>query len=243
MSVSATTKRWVFWPLIVLVLVGDAYAFRRRVVYFFTPAVSTLSNVVYYENSEQTWENTSWLGVPLEKYPTDLFVYQEIIYQTKPDVIIEAGTLKGGSAYFFASLLDLLGKGRVITMDIVDHPEKPKHPRIEYLLMSSISDEAVRRIKSEIKPGDRVMVSLDSDHSADHVFKELQLYSPMVTIGCYLVVEDTNINGHPVYPAFGPGPMEALKRFLAGNQDFEVDRSKEKFMLTVSPNGYLRRVR
>jgi cephalosporin hydroxylase len=243
MSASATMKRLVFGFLIVIVLVGDVYAFRDRIVYFFTPAISTLSNMAYYENSAQTWENTSWLGVPLEKYPTDLFVYQEIIYQTKPDVIIEAGTLKGGSAYFFASLFDLLGKGRVITMDIVDHPEKPKHPRIEYLLMSSISDEAVRRIKSEIKTGDRVMVSLDSNHAADHVFKELQLYSPMVTQGCYLVVEDTNINGHPVYPAFGPGPMEALKRFLAGNQDFEIDHSKEKFMLTVSPSGYLRRVR
>jgi cephalosporin hydroxylase len=243
MSVSATTKRWVFWCFIVLVLAGGAYVFRGRIVYLFTPAISTLSNIAYYENSAQTWKNTSWLGVSLEKYPTDLFVYQEIIYETKPDVLIEAGTLKGGSAYFFASLFDLLGKGRVITMDIVDQPEKPKHPRIEYLLMSSISDEAIRRIKSEIKTGDRVMVSLDSNHAADHVFKELQLYSPMVTIGCYLVVEDTNINGHPVYPAFGPGPMEAVKRFLAGNQDFEVDRSKERFMLTVSPSGYLRRVR
>src|SRR5579863_2737119 len=240
---STKIKGLAFGVFAVLVLGGEGYLLRHQIVLALTPPVDTISNIVYYENGARTWYNTKWLGVPLEKYPTDLFVYQEIIYETKPDVLIEAGTLKGGSAYFFASLFDLLGKGRVITMDIVDQPEKPKHPRIEYLLMSSISDEAIRRIKSEIKTGDRVMVSLDSNHAADHVFKELQLYSPMVTIGCYMVVEDTNINGHPVYPAFGPGPMEAVKRFLAGNQAFEVDRSKERFMLTVSPSGYLRRVR
>jgi cephalosporin hydroxylase len=243
MGAAARTKSLVFLFLIVLVLAADIYVFRGRILYLLTPAISVLSNIAYYENSKQTWENTSWLGVPLEKYPTDLFIYQEIIFETKPDVMIEAGTLKGGSAYFFASLFDLLGNGRVITMDIVDHAEKPKHPRIEYLLMSSVSDQAVRRIKSEIKTGDRVMVSLDSNHTAAHVFKELQLYSPLVTKGCYLVVEDTNINGHPVYPFYGPGPMEAVKQFLANNREFEVDHSREKFMLTVSPNGYLRRVR
>jgi len=109
--------------------------------------------------------------------------------------------------------------------------------------MSSTSDEAVRRIKSEIRPDDRVMVSLDSNHTADHVFKELQIYAPMVSKQCYLVVEDTNINGHPVYGSFGPGPMEAVQKFMAGNKDFEIDRSREKFKLTVSPNGYLRRIR
>lgn len=201
-----------------------------------------MSNIAYYDDAK-TWRNTSWLGVPLFKYPTDLYVYQEIIFETKPDLIIEAGTYKGGSAYYFASLFELLGRGRVITLDIEDQAEKPKHPRIEYLLMSSVSDEAVRRIKSEIKPQDRVMVSLDSNHMADHVFKELQIYSSMVTKGCYLVVEDTNINGHPVSRRFGPGPMEAVDRFLAVNHDFEPDRSREKFMLTVSPRGYLRRIR
>jgi cephalosporin hydroxylase len=243
MDTSGRTKRLMFGFLIVLVLAADVYRFRRLILHLLTPAISTLSNIAYYENAPQTWEETTWLGVQLQKYPTDLFIYQEIIFKTKPDVLIEAGTLKGGSAYYFASLFDLLGNGRVITMDIVDRPEKPKHPRIEYLLISSISDEAIRRIKSEIKSGDRVMVSLDSNHAADHVFKELQLYSPMVTKGCYLVVEDTDINGHPVYPSYGPGPMEAVKRFLANNGDFVADRSKEKFMLTVSPGGYLLRVR
>lgn len=181
--------------------------------------------------------------MPLEKYPTDLFIYQEIISETKPDLLIEAGTFKGGSAYYFASLFDLLGRGRVMTVDIQDRPGRPKHPRIEYLLMSSTSDEALLRIKSAIQPNDRVMVSLDSDHSAEHVFRELQLYAPLVSKGCYLVVEDTNINGHPVYSSFGPGSMEALEKFMANNQDFVIDHSREKFKLTVAPSGYLRRVR
>jgi cephalosporin hydroxylase len=236
-------KKLILFIVAVLVLSGEAYLLRRYVLYMFAPAIIEATNVLYYENYQQTWKNTSWLGAPLEKYPTDLFVYQEIIYETNPDIIIEAGTYEGGSAYYFASLFDLMRKGRVITMDIEDHPGKPAHPRIEYLLLSSISDEAIRRIKSEIKPGDRVMVSLDSNHRADHVLKELQIYSSMVTKGCYLVVEDTNINGHPVYPSFGPGPMEAVEKFMANNQDFEIDRSREKFMLTVSPRGYLRRVR
>ena len=144
---------------------------------------------------------------------------------------------------YFAGIFDLLGRGRVITMDIQDYPEKPKHPRIEYLLLSSISDEAVRRIKSEIKPEDRVMVSLDSSHVEQHVSKELQIYSSLVTKGCYLVVEDTNINGHPVYPSFGPGPMEAVEKFVANNENFVTERSRERFILTASPRGYLRRIR
>lgn len=234
-------KKLIFFVFALLVLAGEAYLFRHQIVYAVTPAVETISNIVFYEN--RTWDNSSWLGVPLEKYPTDLFIYQEIIFETRPDVIIEAGTLRGGSAYYFAGIFDLLGKGRVITMDIQDYPDKPMHPRIEYLLLSSTSDEAVRRIKSEIKPEDRVMVSLDSNHAAEHVSKELQIYSSLVTKGCYLVVEDTNINGHPVYPSFGPGPMEAVEKFMANNENFEIDRSREKFKLTVSPRGFLRRIR
>ena len=85
------------------------------------------------------------------------------------------------------------------------------------------------------------MVVLDSDHSREHVLRELELYAPLVTPGCYLVVEDTNVNGHPVSPGFGPGPMEAVGDYLRTTDDFEVDRGREKFMLTFNPSGYLRR--
>ena len=85
------------------------------------------------------------------------------------------------------------------------------------------------------------MVILDSDHSRDHVLRELELYAPLVTPGCYVVVEDTNVNGHPVVPRFGPGPMEAVQEYLATTDAFEVDRSREKLLLTFNPSGYLRR--
>lgn len=223
----------------VLVIGIEAYHFRDRFTLTTqSPFIGRLANTAYYNSRSSTWDNTYWLGVPIEKYPTDLIVFEGIIFETKPDVTIEAGTRKGGSAYYFASLFDLLGTGRVNTMDIKNYPEKPKHPRIEYLLMSSVSDEAVNRIGSEIRPGER-NASLDSNHAAD---QELQIYSSMVTKGCYLVVDDTNINGHPVNPYFGPGPMEAVEKFMDGNHDFEVDRSREKFMLTVSLRGYLGRV-
>src|SRR5260370_40946135 len=139
MTGMAKMKTPTFLVVAFRVLAAGAYLFRGQIVHLLTPVltptVRVASNIVYYENAERTWENASWFGVPMLKYPTDLFVYREIIFETKPDVIIEAGTARGGSAYYFASLFDLLGRGRVITMDIRDFPEKPKHPRIEYLMM------------------------------------------------------------------------------------------------------------
>jgi cephalosporin hydroxylase len=204
---------------------------------------ATLRNfhIYNYNANEVTWSNTAWLGVPAQKSPQDMWIYQEIIAETHPDVLVEAGTADGGSAYYFATVFDALGRGRVITIDIVDSPKRPKHNRIDYLLGSSTSPEIVAKVKSLIAPGERVMVSLDSDHHKAHVAKELQIYSDLVTQGCYMVVEDTNINGHPVYPSFGPGPMEALQDFMRVDHRFVSDRSREKFGMTFFPDGWLRR--
>lgn len=195
----------------------------------------------YFESN--VWDDTRWLGVRVQKLPLDLWVYQEIIYETRPDVLIEAGTLRGGSAYYFASLFDLLGNGRVITIDIVAQPNLPQHPRISYLNGSSTSAEVVESVKNFIQPNEKVMVVLDSDHSRDHVYRELEAYAPMVTPGQYLVVEDTCINGHPVMKGFGPGPMEAVLAFLKERPEFVRDPSREKFMATFNPKGWLKRVR
>jgi cephalosporin hydroxylase len=184
---------------------------------------------------------TRWLGVATEKNPMDMWVYQDIVYETKPDVLIEAGTAFGGSAYYFASMFDLLGKGRVITIDIVENASRPKHPRITYLLGSSTSDDILRQVREGIHPGERVMVVLDSDHSAEHVKRELEDYSPLVSQGCYLVVEDTNINGNPVRPDFGPGPNEAVHDFLGSHKNFAPDFSREYFGVTYFPGGWLRK--
>lgn len=192
-----------------------------------------------------TWGigNTAWFGVRLRKCPLDLWVYQEMIYDLKPDIIIECGTQYGGSAFYLAHMCDLNGKGKVVTIDIKDYPEKPKHPRITYLLGSSVSKGIVDQVKATINSRDKVLVILDSDHGRDHVLAELEAYSPLVNLGGYIIVEDTNINGHPVSPGSGPGPMEAVDEFLARTDMFEIDKSKEKFYLTFNPRGYLKRIK
>ncbi len=193
----------------------------------------------YYDSG--VWMNTTWLGVPVQKLPLDLWIYQEIMNELKPDLIIECGTADGGSAYYLASLCDLVRNGRIISIDILAKP-RPQHPRITYLTGSSVSAEIQTAVRNAIKPGERVMVILDSDHSLEHVLNELRAYAPLVTSGSYLIVEDTNINGHPVLPQFGPGPMEALQQFLAENKDFQVDLSREKFFVTFFPNGFLKKL-
>jgi cephalosporin hydroxylase len=197
---------------------------------------------LYYHEHERTWEATTWLGHRAQKCPLDLWIYQEILAATRPQVVIETGTNWGGSALFLASIFDLLGDGRVVTIDIAARPGRPAHSRIEYVLGSS-SDPAVAADVLEAIPDQaRVMVLLDSDHSRDHVLAELELWAPHVSPGCYLVVEDTNVNGNPVVPNFGPGPAEALREFLAEHTEFSVDHGCEKFFLTFNPGGYLRRL-
>jgi cephalosporin hydroxylase len=198
---------------------------------------------LYYYARERTWKgNTFWLNVPTAKCPLDLWIYQEIICETKPDIIVEAGTAHGGSALFLSSICDSIQHGRIITIDTRELPDRPQHQRIKYLVGSSISEEIVEAVRSQIEPDDGVMVILDSDHSAAHVLGELQIYSRMVTIGNYLIVEDTNANGHPVLPLWGAGPMEAVEQFISTQSDFVVDRQREKFFMTFNPKGYLRRV-
>ena len=172
----------------------------------------------------------------------DLWIYQEIIWQNKPDLLIETGTAFGGSALFFASVFDLLKNGRVISIDLYSR-NVPKHKRIEYLVGSSTDREIIKTIKRKIKNKEKVMVVLDSDHTKNHVLEELKLYSKLVSPGQYLIVEDTIINGHPVYKDFGPGPYEAIKEFLKININFEIDKCREKFLISNNLNGFLKKVK
>ena len=197
---------------------------------------------LYYNSSAQTWGNTFWLGVPAQKCPLDLWVYQEIIFELRPDIIIETGTADGGSVLFLASICDLLNNGRVITIDIEKKERRPQHKRITYLLGSSTSKEIVDKIRKQINDKDKILVILDSDHSKEHVLNELRIYAKLVNIGSYIIVEDSNVNGHPVFQKHGPGPMEAIKEFLKDDKKFIIDRSKEKFFLTFNPNGYLKKI-
>lgn len=208
---------------------------------FVASIVTTQFHKLYYRTEERTWGNTRWLGTKVLKCPLDLWIYQEILHEVQPDVLIECGTASGGGTHFFASMMDLLGKGKVLSIDINSY-EKPQHDRITYLTGSSTAPEMLQTIKAAIKPTDTVMVVLDSDHSKAHVLEELRLYSPLVTKNSYLAVEDSNQNGHPVSPFSGPGPMEAIQEFLGTTRAFVVDRSREKFYLSFNPSGYLKKV-
>lgn len=198
---------------------------------------------LWYGHSERTWRSLRWLGIPIQKTPFDLLIYQEIIFEVKPDIIVESGTAFGGSALFLANVCDLLGNGRVITIDIDGKPihPRPSHPRIEYIAGSSVDPSIVNAVRAMISPAEKVMVVLDSAHHQAHVLAELYAYAPIVSEGSYLIVEDGNLNGHPVMKQSGPGPLEAIQKFLAEQNGFEVDSFRERFMFTFNPSGYLRK--
>jgi cephalosporin hydroxylase len=200
---------------------------------------------LYYNSWESggTWNNTSWFGVKTQKCPLDMWIYQEILHTQHPELIVETGTANGGSALFLAMMCDLLGSGEIVTIDIEERPGRPTHPRIRYLHGSSTAPEVVEQVRGLAKGRKGVLVILDSDHSKKHVLGELRAYADLVTPGGYLIVEDTNVNGHPVVPAFGPGPFEAVEEFLSGRQDFEIDKACEKYFMTFNPSGYLRKKR
>jgi cephalosporin hydroxylase len=185
--------------------------------------------------------NLSWFGYQATKLPADLIVYQEIVVETRPQLIVESGTRYGGTTLFLAHVLEALGRGRVVSIDTVRAPRLPEHPRIEYITGSSLDRSTVERIH-RAAAGRRTMVILDSLHSADHVGAELEAYQDIVSQGCYLIVEDSNVNGNPVLPDFGPGPMEAIESFLAATSGFVADRDRERFLISLNPKGYLRRV-
>ena len=184
---------------------------------------------------------TSWLGVPIWKEPADLWTYQHIMVETRPDLIVETGTLFGGSALYLASLCDLVGRGNVITVDIeAPATRPPEHPRIRYLTGSSIAPDIVEQVSKAAETAEAVLVILDSDHRYSHVIEEMRIYGRFVTPGSYLVVEDTMFD-FTASTEFGPGPAAAVAEYLARDGDFEVDRARERYLVTQNPGGYLRR--
>lgn len=199
---------------------------------------------LYYNGPEGKgfiYAQTYWFNTPCLKCPLDLWIYQEIITEIRPDLVIETGTHLGGSALFIAHIFDILGHGEVISIDIVEYPDRPVHPRIKYVSGSSVDPVLVNSMLSS-RPEETRLVILDSDHTKNHVLKELELFAPYVGLGSYMIVEDTNINGHPTYASFGEGPFEAVEEFLRKNQNFAVDQSREKFLMTFNPRGYLKRI-
>lgn len=142
-----------------------------------------------------------------------------------------------------ASICDLLGVGHIVTVDVESKPDRPVHDRITYIAGSSTAPDIVEQLRSRAASAETVLVILDSDHSYEHVCDELAVYADMVTLGSYLIVEDTNIAGHPVRRGLDRGPYEAVEDFLAADQRYARDLDREKFMVTFNPGGYLRRLR
>ncbi|ERT06620.1 cephalosporin hydroxylase family protein [Lyngbya aestuarii BL J] len=200
---------------------------------------------LWYYN-QQVWTTTTWAGVKALKSPCDLWNYQEIIFELKPSLILEFGTYSGGATLFFASLLDQMSyDSKILSIDIDHHlmDESLRHnPRIELMLCSSISPQVSQRI-SQLRqefPGS-VFAILDSNHEKNHVFQEMLLLRSLLNKGDYLIVEDGNINGHPVLPEWGEGPYEAIEQYVSlYPNDYELDRKREdKFGFTFAPKGFL----
>ena len=203
-------------------------------------------NRIYYDGPDKKnlFTTTSWMGVPTYKCPMDTWVYQEILSRTRPDVIVETGVLYGGSALYLASICDLLGHGEVIACDISlknVYEQARNHPRVTLLEGGSTDPGTLEKIRSACHCK-KVMVILDSDHTEKHVLDELRSYGPLVSPGCYMICEDSNINGHPAYPEFGPGPYEAVQKFLAEESAWKVDLNCERLLVTFNPSGYLLRL-
>lgn len=198
--------------------------------------------------------NFKWMGRPIIQFPQDIIAMQEIIWEVKPDLIIETGIAHGGSIIYYASLLELVGKGQVlgIDIDIREHNrlEIEKHPmfkRIQMIEGSSIEEDTINQVKQFSKNKERVIVILDSNHTHDHVKRELELYSSLVGKGSYLVVFDTAIEDMPneFYKerpwGKGNNPKTAVNEFLSKNDRFIIDKSIEnKLSITVAPSGYLK---
>jgi len=191
---------------------------------------------------------TFWNGVQIQQTPTDMWMVQEIISELEPDFLIETGTLRGGSALYYATVLQGLDSAaKIITVDIEDQIDRALEfpvfrSRVIPLVGDSVGPETIQRIADLVQ--DRpALVLLDSDHHKDHVLKEMRLYSRFVPVGGYMIVFDTDLNGHPVTPEFGPGPMEAVEEFLRTDDRFVSDSSREKFLLTMCAKGYLKRIK
>ncbi len=200
--------------------------------------------------------NFCWLGRPIIQFPQDIMAMQELVWQIKPDVIIETGIAHGGSLIFYASMLELIGKGTVIGIDIDIRAHNrqaieahPMFKRIRLIQGSSTDPQTVEHIRRQYDPGAVVMVALDSNHTHEHVGKELAMYAPLVTKDSYLVVFDTVIEDMPA-DAFkdrpwgvGNNPKTAVHEFLRNHPEFVIDKDLEhKLLITVCPDGFLKRI-
>lgn len=202
----------------------------------------------YYETN--VWKDLHYRGVRTLKLPLDMWNYQEILFEHDIHWIVETGTRHGGSALFFADLLAAGNReGIVVSIDVTHEALNPlaaAHPRVRLVLGDSASEEVKQQVMEiiPVQRKGRLLLILDSDHAAAHVLRELTTWVPALKEGDYLIVEDTIVNGHPVRPEFGPGPLEALQEYLARNPGrLKSDDAREsKFGCTFAARGYFKAI-
>jgi len=185
---------------------------------------------------------TTYLGVKIYKNPLDAWIYQELIFAMRPDIIIEIGNAYGGSTLFLAHILDFIGQGKVIGLDL-SHKSIPafikKHRRIHFIEGDACIN--VGKVKNFIGKNDKVLIIEDSAHTYENTLSVLRTYAPLVTKGSYFIVEDS-ICHHGLNVGPNPGPWNAIEAFMEGNHDFVIDRERESFVITYNPRGFLKRI-
>jgi cephalosporin hydroxylase len=187
------------------------------------------------------WHRTRWLGKSTHRAPTDLVAYQELICRLRPDWIVDTRTGTGGLALFLASICDLIDSGQVLSIDAYPLADPPRHPRITYLRGDPAADSTAGQVREIVGEPPRSLVILGGA-AGPKVFAAFRNYAPLVPVGSYLVVEDTILEGNPVWPGFGSGPAVAVQQIIDVG-DFVRDPSFERFALTFNVGGFLKRVR
>ena len=204
----------------------------------------SLRRWLIYHQSEIVFNKVTWMGKSILKNPFDIWIYQEIIHEVQPDVIIEIGSKYGGSTKYFADLLDILGKGMVISIDIDRSVYDLDHKRVRVLTGDS-SDPEIISMVAELCRDKVVLVIHDGDHSRNQALKDLINYSKFVSLDSYFIMEDGIVDLFHDGDGLGfkeSGPLAATEEFLQGNPHFVIDPGRERYILTYNPKGYLKRI-
>jgi cephalosporin hydroxylase len=240
-----------------ILLLRDPAEFRRRArrKYFPMSAPSrreyrqrfrlTLEDWMLYHQTDIVFDQCTWMGVKALKNPLDAWIYQEIIYEVKPDVIVELGSMWGGSTLYLANLLDLLGHGQVVSVDINRERFSAKHERFVLITGSTTDPEVIAKVRA-LCEGRRALFIHDAAHDKPTVLADLRTYSNLVSVGSYFIVEDgfgdLFTPGTPI--GMGEdGPLPAIEEFTREHPEFVVDKSRERYLLTTNPLGFLKRTR